>query len=172
MQILGAGLVTLLLATLGFLSPAARGALLTGGMLCFVLLAATGGFAAVYVWALMERSWNNWQGVAARVALYYPGLNLALFTLLNLAITRTGSTGAVPLGVYVTLVAAWFLVATPLTFFGGMLAVRGEEDGGEASGRGGESGRGGKGGRGARVVKGRAVWRAAADRRAAWLMRR
>ncbi|GFR46382.1 hypothetical protein Agub_g7964 [Astrephomene gubernaculifera] len=123
-QILAASLVTLVLATLGFLSPAARGALLTAGIVFFVLLAGLAGFTAVYVWGLMERSFNNWQGVAARVAVYYPGLNLLIFTILNLAIHHTGSTGAIPLGMYFSLVGTWFLVATPLTFIGGMLAVR------------------------------------------------
>ncbi|PNW74488.1 hypothetical protein CHLRE_12g494350v5 [Chlamydomonas reinhardtii] len=123
-QILAASLVTLVLAALGFLSPAARGALLTVGILCFVCLAGLAGFAAVYVWGLAERSFNNWQGVAARVSLYYPGLNLLIFTVLNLAIVRTGTTGAVPLGMYFSLVLAWFLVSTPLTFLGGMMAIR------------------------------------------------
>ncbi len=53
--------MTLVLAALGFLSPAARGALLTAGMLFFVLLAGVSGFVAVYVWGLMERSINGWQ---------------------------------------------------------------------------------------------------------------
>ena len=58
------------------------------------------------------------------MSLYYPGLNLLIFTVLNLAIVRTGTTGAVPLGMYFSLVLAWFLVSTPLTFLGGMMAVR------------------------------------------------
>ncbi|KAG2491788.1 hypothetical protein HYH03_009948 [Edaphochlamys debaryana] len=123
-QILATSLVTLVLAALGFLSPAARGALLTAGMVAFVLLAGLAGFAGVYAWGLMERSFNNWQGVAARMAVYYPGINFFIFTVLNMAIHHTGSTGAVPLGMYFSLVAAWFLVATPLTFLGGMIAVR------------------------------------------------
>ncbi|GIL84591.1 hypothetical protein Vretimale_14585 [Volvox reticuliferus] len=123
-QILATSLVTMVLATLGFLSPAARGALLTAGMLFFVLLAGLSGFVSVYVWGLMERSFNSWQAVCARVALYYPGINLLIFTVLNLVIVHTGSTGAVPLGMYFSLGCAWFLVATPLTFVGGMIAVR------------------------------------------------
>ncbi|EFJ42043.1 hypothetical protein VOLCADRAFT_77298 [Volvox carteri f. nagariensis] len=123
-QILATSLVTLVLAALGFLSPAARGALLTAGMLFFVLLAGVAGFVAVYVWGLMERSFTSWQAVCARVAVYYPGINLLVFTVLNLVIVHTGSTGAVPLGMYFSLGCAWFLVATPLTFLGGMIAVR------------------------------------------------
>lgn len=60
-QILLAALVTLLLAALGFLSPAARGALVTCGMIFFVLLAGVAGFMSVYVWGLMERTYTGWQ---------------------------------------------------------------------------------------------------------------
>ena len=35
-----------------------------------------------------------------------------------------GSTGAVPIGMYFSIVAVWFLVSIPLTFAGGYLAVR------------------------------------------------
>ncbi|KXZ49791.1 hypothetical protein GPECTOR_19g242 [Gonium pectorale] len=123
-QILSSSLVVILLATLGFLSPAARGALLTAGLIIFVLLAGFAGFVSVYLWGLMERSYANWQGVAARVAVFYPGINMLIFTVLNMVIHHTGTTGAVPLGMYFTLGLAWFLVATPLTFLGGMLAIR------------------------------------------------
>lgn len=75
-QILVAGTATLVLAALGFLSPAARGALLTAGIIIFVLLAGLAGFVSCYVWGLMERTFNGWQGVAARVAVYYPAINM------------------------------------------------------------------------------------------------
>ena len=51
--------VTLLLASLGFLSPASRGALLTATIVVFIWLAVVAGFTAVYVWGLMERSYNG-----------------------------------------------------------------------------------------------------------------
>lgn len=123
-QILVAGMATLVLAALGFLSPAARGALLTAGIIIFVLLAGLAGFVSCYVWGLMERTFNGWQGVAARVAVYYPAINMGIFTLLNVVIVHTGSTGAVPAGMYFSLVAVWFLISIPLTFLGGMLAIR------------------------------------------------
>lgn len=59
--------VTLLLATLGFLSPASRGALLTTAIVLFVLLSFAAGAAAVALWGVMERTYEGWVGVALQV---------------------------------------------------------------------------------------------------------
>ncbi|KAJ9528482.1 hypothetical protein QJQ45_020540 [Haematococcus lacustris] len=133
-QILSTSAVSMLLASLGFLSPAARGALLTTTMVLYVLLALLAGAAAVYCWGAMERSYNGWHSVCGMVAVYYPGIIMGIFTLLNLAIHSTGkpapggvaagSLGAVPVGMYFGIVAVWFLVSIPLTFVGGYLALR------------------------------------------------
>ena len=79
-----------MLATMGFLSPAARGALLTTTIILYVWLAFVAGFAAVYVWGIMERSYNGWPIVCASVSVYFPGITLAIFTLLNIVIYKTG----------------------------------------------------------------------------------
>ncbi|GBF98960.1 hypothetical protein Rsub_12606 [Raphidocelis subcapitata] len=117
-------LVTLVLATLGFLSPASRGALLTAAVMLYVLMSSVAGVVAVALWGQMKRSYEDWSSVTLRVALFYPGVVMAIFTLLNAAIKHTGSTGAVPVGVYFAIVAMWFLVSVPLTFIGGKLATR------------------------------------------------
>lgn len=76
------------------------------------------------MWGLMERSFTNWHKVAGSTSVYFNGIVMAIFTLLNIVIKHTGSTGAVPLGMYFSLVAVWFLVSIPLCFLGGMLAIR------------------------------------------------
>ena len=116
--------VTLFLAATGFLSPASRGALITTMMVLYVSLAVTSGFSAVYSWGLMERSYEGWPIVCFYVSVFFPGITFGIFTLLNLIIHHTGSTGAVPLYLYSILVLVWFLVSIPLTFVGGYLAVR------------------------------------------------
>lgn len=45
-------------------------------------------------------------------------------SVLNIFIKHTGSTGAVPAGIYFTIVAIWFLVSIPLTFVGGYVATK------------------------------------------------
>lgn len=42
--------VTLILATLGFLSPASRGALLSTTFALYVLMSALAGYVAVWLW--------------------------------------------------------------------------------------------------------------------------
>lgn len=116
--------VTLFLASTGFLSPASRGALSTTMMVLYVSLAVTSGFTAVYMWGLMERTYEGWPMVCFQVSVFFPGITLGIFTLLNLIIHHTGSTGAVPLYLYFILVLVWFLISIPLTFVGGYLAIR------------------------------------------------
>ena len=72
---------------------------------------------------------------------------MAIFTLLNIVIHHTGSTGAVPLGMYFSIVAVWFLVSIPLTFAGGYLATKAEilNDPVSTGCRGGPAGRAGGG---------------------------
>jgi len=123
-QVLCVTFVTLLLATLGFLSPAARGALLTATIVLYVLLAFISGGAAVALWGVMERSYQGWVGVALHVSLFFPGIVMAIFTILNIALSHTGSTGAVPAGMYFAIVGIWFLVSVPLTFVGGYVATK------------------------------------------------
>lgn len=123
-QIIVTATVTLFLAALGFLSPATRGALVTTTMVLYVLLASTAGFSAVWLWGLVERSYNGWLGVCTVVSVYYPGITMVIFTVLNLVIKHTGSTGAVPVGMYFSIVAVWFLISIPLTFLGGYLALK------------------------------------------------
>jgi len=123
-QIICTAFVTILLAALGFLSPAARGALLTTTIVLYVWLALVAGFSSVYVWGAMERTYTGWPTVCWRVALYYPGIVMLIFTVLNIAIHQTGSTGAVPIVMYFSIVAVWFVVSVPLTFVGGYMALR------------------------------------------------
>jgi transmembrane 9 superfamily protein 2/4 len=49
-QVLCVATVTLVLATLGFLSPASRGALLTTTVMIYVLMSCIAGAVAVFMW--------------------------------------------------------------------------------------------------------------------------
>ncbi|KAF5836931.1 Endomembrane protein 70-domain-containing protein [Dunaliella salina] len=122
-QIICTFVVTLGLATLGFLSPASRGALLTTTIVLFVCLAVLAGLASVYAWGAMERAYTGWPYVCAQVSIFYPGIVMTIFTVLNLIIYHTGTSGAVPLGMYASIVAVWFLISIPLTFAGGFMAL-------------------------------------------------
>ena len=44
----------------GFLSPAIRGALLTALLVMYLLLAVAAGFASVWLWGIIHRSYEGW----------------------------------------------------------------------------------------------------------------
>ena len=178
-QILGAGAATLVAAALGFLSPAARGALLSALLGAYLLMSAAAGYVAVRLWGAMRGSHDGWPAVAWRAGekmgggweegrgwggagglvlwggvlrgwrgrrvggstpptpsltrhptppllpgALYPGVSLAALGALNLLLARTGSTGALPLRAFASLVALWLAVGTPLTLAGGAAAAR------------------------------------------------
>lgn len=68
--------------TAGFLSPASRGALLTALLIMYLLLAIAAGYAAVYLWGLINRSYEGWYNVCWRVSCYFPGITLGVLTVL------------------------------------------------------------------------------------------
>ena len=57
-------------------------------------------------------------GVAWRVACYFPGMSLLALSFLDLLIHHTGTTGAIPLGAFFSLIIFWFLISIPLCFSG------------------------------------------------------
>lgn len=71
---------TLMLAALGLLSPAHRGALLTTAILLYALLSVAGGYLAVLLWRNLARSasqdssqFSHWGWVCFKAAVELPG---------------------------------------------------------------------------------------------------
>ncbi|RLM61987.1 hypothetical protein C2845_PM14G07100 [Panicum miliaceum] len=124
-RILGMGVVTIVFAALGFMSPACRGALVTG-MLCFYLvLGVAAGYTAVAVWkAVRQGDIAGWKSVAWRASFAFPGVGFAVFTVLNCVLWYNGSTGAVPFLLFLVILLMWFFVSVPLTLAGGLIASR------------------------------------------------
>lgn len=84
----------------------------------YLLLAVAAGFASVYLWGFINRSYEGWYNVCWRVSCYFPGIALGLLTVLNLMIWHTGSSGAIPLGAFFSLVSLWFIISIPLCYSG------------------------------------------------------
>lgn len=78
-QIFATCLVTLVLASAGFLSPASRGALLTGAVVLFLLLAVTSGYSAVLLWINNNSSFEGWTSICLQTACYVPGVPLGCY---------------------------------------------------------------------------------------------
>lgn len=97
LQIMCTAIVTLFFAAVGYLSPASRGSLLTGLLALYLLLAITAGFGAVWLWGVVTRTYDGWRGMCWKVALYFPGITMLIFTVVNMFIHHTGTTGELDL---------------------------------------------------------------------------
>ncbi|PWZ52357.1 Transmembrane 9 superfamily member 11 [Zea mays] len=125
-RILGMGVVTIVFAALGFMSPACRGALVTGMLCLYLVLGVAAGYTSVGVWKTVRQGEAaGWKSVAWRASFAFPGVGFTVFTVLNCVLWYNGSTGAVPLLLFVVILLLWFFVSVPLTLAGGLLASRG-----------------------------------------------
>lgn len=125
-QIFASGGITLIFATFGFLSPAARGSLLTAALALYLLMSVAAGYAAVWIWGSLNRSYEGWHKTCWRTACFFPGVTVTVMSLLNLFLWGTGSSGAIPLGFFFSVLFLWLLISIPLAFVGGALATRRE----------------------------------------------
>eukprot|EP00994_Dinema_validum_P007494 NODE_620_length_1494_cov_82.517647_g460_i0.p1 GENE.NODE_620_length_1494_cov_82.517647_g460_i0~~NODE_620_length_1494_cov_82.517647_g460_i0.p1 ORF type:complete len:379 (-),score=108.23 NODE_620_length_1494_cov_82.517647_g460_i0:356-1396(-) len=120
-QLLGMGLITLIFALLGFLSPANRGALLTAMLLLFVLMGSYGGFTTARL-AKMFHS-QSWRTVFL-TGVHFPGQVFAIFFCLNLMLWGKAASNAVPFTTLFALIGLWFCVSIPLVFVGAVFGYK------------------------------------------------
>ncbi|KAM7492906.1 hypothetical protein LguiB_027515 [Lonicera macranthoides] len=124
-RILGMAVATIFFAALGFMSPASRGALITGMLFFYMFLGVIAGYVAV--WLLRTISCgdsNGWFSVSWRVACFFPGISFLLLTTLNFLLWGSHSTGAIPFSTFLVLILLWFCISVPLTLTGGFLGTR------------------------------------------------
>ncbi|TFK21965.1 endosomal P24A protein [Coprinopsis marcescibilis] len=108
--------VTLVFALLGFLSPSNRGSLATVMMVCWSFFGGIGGYVSARVYASLGG--QNRRKNAFITATVFPTLIFIIMFLLNLFLITAGSSGAVPFGTMVAIVALWFGISSPLSAIG------------------------------------------------------
>ncbi|KAJ3677572.1 hypothetical protein LUZ60_003296 [Juncus effusus] len=123
-QILGMGLVTIVFAALGFMSPASRGMLLTGMIVLYLFLGIGSGFVGILIWKTLKGNSENWKSVSWSIACFFPGICFLVLTFLNFVLWGSKSTGALPISLFFTLFALWFCISVPLTLIGGFLGSK------------------------------------------------
>jgi len=121
-QVFAMGLLTLVFAALGFLSPANRGALMTTLLLLFVFMGIFGGYYS----ARTYKSFNelNWKRNTILVALGFPGICFMGLLCLNFVIAGEKSSGAIPFGTMFALIVLWIGISVPLVFLGSWIGYR------------------------------------------------
>ncbi|GER40484.1 endomembrane protein 70 protein family [Striga asiatica] len=124
-QILGMASVTILFAALGFMSPASRGALVSGMLFFYMVLGIAAGYSAVRLWrTIFVGDYKGWAVLSWKVSCFFPGMAFLVLTTLNFLLWGSGSTGAIPFSLFVILIFLWFCISVPLTIVGGYFGAR------------------------------------------------
>ncbi|KAL4592346.1 hypothetical protein LXL04_005337 [Taraxacum kok-saghyz] len=124
-RILGMAVSTIFFAALGFMSPASRGALISGMLMFYLLLGFIAGFVAVWLRRTLEAGNNrSWFSISSKVSCFFPGISFSILTFLNSLLWASQSTGAIPFTTFIILILLWFCISVPLTLIGGLLATR------------------------------------------------
>ncbi|EER09634.1 Endosomal P24A protein precursor, putative [Perkinsus marinus ATCC 50983] len=118
------GLV-LIFATLGFLSPVHRGALLQGMVLLFAFMGVPAGYVSGRLGkTLAPTSSEHHRSTTMLTAFVYPGSVFAMFFFLNLLAWAKGSSGAVPFTTMFAVLVLWFGISVPLVYLGAAAAYK------------------------------------------------
>lgn len=125
-QLLVCSGLSIVFMSLGFLTPANRGSILTGMIAFFVLTSSFAGYAAAVVYKSFAVPGGGYQKCTILTAIGYPGVVVVTILILDLVLWGYGSTGAVPITSMLTILVLWFLVSVPLTFYGAYRGFKSE----------------------------------------------
>lgn len=112
----------ILIAALGYLSPANRGSLMIASLLIFALCGSIAGYTSARFYKTFKG--KQWQRCTLITALGFPGLVFLVFFVLDLMVWSYGSTGAVPFLSMLAVVTLWMGVSLPLVFLGAYFGYR------------------------------------------------
>ncbi|KAL8292186.1 hypothetical protein RQP46_001652 [Phenoliferia psychrophenolica] len=122
MQLAAMSAVTLFFALLGFLSPSNRGSLSTVMIVCWTLFGFIAGYVSTRLYISMKG--EDWRKNIALTAMLFPTILFVTLFLLNFFLIGAGSSGAVPFGTFMAIMALWFLINIPLTIGGAWVGAR------------------------------------------------
>lgn len=130
--------VAIFFALLGFLSPSNRGSLSTVMIVCWTLFGGESSWIAS--WRVLIRSvavsgyvstrlfaslgGQAWKQNILWTATLFPTILFGTLNLLNFFLIGGGSSGAVPFGTILSIVALWFCISVPLTVAGSVYGMK------------------------------------------------
>lgn len=109
-------------AVLGFLSPSNRGSLATVMVILFMIFGSIAGFVSARVYKM--NGGEAWKANVALTAVLFPGIILGELFGLNFFLIASHSSGAVPFGSMVAVLALWALISLPLSVIGSYFGFR------------------------------------------------
>ncbi|KAF9303274.1 hypothetical protein BGZ74_004074 [Mortierella antarctica] len=114
--------VTIVFAALGFLSPSNRGSLATVMIVFYMFFGVIAGFVSARLYKMFGG--EAWKLNILGTAFLIPAIIFGAFVGLNFFLIGANSSGAVPFGTMVGIVAMWFLISTPLSVIGSYLGFQ------------------------------------------------
>mmetsp|Transcript_23891 Transcript_23891/g.35055 ORF Transcript_23891/g.35055 Transcript_23891/m.35055 type:complete len:644 (+) Transcript_23891:68-1999(+) len=123
-QLICMSVATLTFSLLGLLSPDNRGSLTTAFILLFVFMGSFAGYHSSRTYKMFRGT--EWKRATVLTALFYPGVVFVVYFTLNFALLTEGSSGAIPLSTFFTLLFLWFCVSVPLVFLGSFFGYKKE----------------------------------------------
>ncbi|CAG9326160.1 unnamed protein product [Blepharisma stoltei] len=121
-QVIGMAVLSLFFASIGFLSPAHRGGLITTALIFYVFMGVFSGYTSARLYKFFGGDY--WKRNALATAFLFPGLCFFVFFIINSCLWGAGSSGSVPFSSLVELLLLWFGISVPLVFFGNSLGYR------------------------------------------------
>ena len=123
-QLMCMSVATLTFSLLGLLSPDNRGSLTTAFILLFVFMGAFAGYHSSRTYKMFRGT--EWKRATICTALFFPGTLFVVYFIMNMVLLAEGSSGAVSLGTFFTLLFLWFCVSVPLVFLGSFFGYKKE----------------------------------------------
>merc|ERR1719353_2727954 len=121
-QCLSMGVITMVFAVLGFLSPANRGGLMTAMLLLFVFMGVPAGFSSAFLHKTLKGT--EWKKNILLTSCFFVGVIFTIFFVLNFFVWGEKSSGAVPFGTLFALLVLWVGISVPLVFLGAYFGYR------------------------------------------------
>jgi transmembrane 9 superfamily protein 2/4 len=115
-QLICMAAMTIIVAAIGFLSPANRGYLAIALLVFFLGFASVAGYTTARTYKMFGG--EKWQRTTIITALGFPGFLFTVLMIINAIVWSTGSTNAVPFGSMLAVMALWLCLSVPLVFVG------------------------------------------------------
>jgi transmembrane 9 superfamily protein 2/4 len=115
-QLICMAAMTIVVAAIGFLSPANRGYLAIALLVFFLGFASVAGYTTARTYKMFGG--EKWQRTTIITALGFPGFLFTVLMIINAVVWSTGSTNAVPFGSMLAVMALWLCLSVPLVFVG------------------------------------------------------
>jgi transmembrane 9 superfamily protein 2/4 len=115
-QLMLMSVFTIVIAMMGFLSPARRGSLVMALLIIYVLMGGVAGYSMARMYKTFKG--KSWQKATVATAFGFPSIAFAVFFVMNLLAVSKQSSDAVPFTRMIILFLLWFGISTPLVFLG------------------------------------------------------